>query len=76
MATNAVGDVKEKAMHQPLLSPDEPLEVVVLQSGQVCLVNTELPCEWYCDKPLLVTVPLHEQNRHDFIYMDDNAPAH
>lgn len=43
MATNAVEDVKEKAMHQPLLSPDKPLEGVVLQSGQVCLVNTELP---------------------------------
>ncbi len=42
MATNAVGNIKEKAMQQPLLSPDEPLVVVVLQSGQVCLVNTEL----------------------------------
>ncbi len=43
MATNAVGGIKENAMHQPLLSPDDPLEVVVIQSGQVCLVNTELP---------------------------------
>ncbi len=33
MATNAVGDIKENAMHQPLLSPDEPLVVVLLQSG-------------------------------------------
>ena len=43
MAANDVGDVKESAMHQPLLSPDEPLVVVVLQCGQVCLVSTELP---------------------------------
>ena len=41
MAANDVGDVKESAMHQP--SPDDPLVVVVLQCGQVCLVNTELP---------------------------------
>uniref|UniRef100_A0A667WM85 C-type lectin domain-containing protein n=1 Tax=Myripristis murdjan TaxID=586833 RepID=A0A667WM85_9TELE len=30
MAANDVGDVKESPMHQPLLSPDEPLVVVVL----------------------------------------------
>ncbi len=29
MATNAVGDIKENAMHQPLLSIYEPLELVV-----------------------------------------------
>jgi len=41
MAANDAGDVKESAMHQPLLSPDEPLVVVVvLQCGQVCLVST------------------------------------
>ena len=43
MTANDVGEVKEGAMHQPLLSLDEPLVVVVLQCGQVCLVNTELP---------------------------------
>ncbi|KAJ8349455.1 hypothetical protein SKAU_G00245850 [Synaphobranchus kaupii] len=43
MAANDVGDVQESAMHQPLLSPDDPLVVAVLQCGQVCLVNTELP---------------------------------
>ena len=44
MAANEVGDVEENAMHQPLLSPDKPLVVVVvLQCGQVCLVSTELP---------------------------------
>ncbi|KAJ8350762.1 hypothetical protein SKAU_G00258920 [Synaphobranchus kaupii] len=59
MAANDVGDVKESAMHQPLLSPDDPLVVAVLQCGQVCLVNTELP----------YTLP-------NFIFMDDNAPAH
>ena len=42
MAANDVGDVKENAMHQPLLSPEEPLMVVVLQCGQVCLVNIDL----------------------------------
>uniref|UniRef100_A0A667ZG46 Transposase Tc1-like domain-containing protein n=1 Tax=Myripristis murdjan TaxID=586833 RepID=A0A667ZG46_9TELE len=36
-----VGDVKESAMDQPLLSPDEPLVVVVLLCGQMCL--TSLP---------------------------------
>ncbi|RXN18882.1 2, 5 -phosphodiesterase 12-like protein [Labeo rohita] len=45
-----------------------------------CLVNT--PSEWYCDKPIPpeiinpATVPLHEQHRPDFIFMDDNAPPH
>ncbi|XP_070848688.1 putative ferric-chelate reductase 1 [Chaetodon trifascialis] len=35
MATNDVGDVKESPMHPlPLLSPDEPLVVVVLQCWQ------------------------------------------
>ncbi|KAJ8368992.1 hypothetical protein SKAU_G00090200 [Synaphobranchus kaupii] len=34
MAANDVGDVKESAMHQPLLSPDDPLVVAVLQCGQ------------------------------------------
>ena len=46
MAANDVGDVKESAMPQPLLSPDEPLVVVVvvvvLQRGQVWLVRTAL----------------------------------
>ena len=43
MAANDVGGVEVSAMPQPLLSPDEPL-VVVLQCGQVCLVRTvELP---------------------------------
>ncbi|MED6249193.1 hypothetical protein ATANTOWER_010714, partial [Ataeniobius toweri] len=37
MAANDVGDVKESAMHQSLLSPDETSVVVVLQCGQVCL---------------------------------------
>ncbi len=41
MATHAAGDMKENAMHQPLLSPDEPLEVVVLHSGQLCLVSRD-----------------------------------
>uniref|UniRef100_A0A667WHT7 Transposase Tc1-like domain-containing protein n=1 Tax=Myripristis murdjan TaxID=586833 RepID=A0A667WHT7_9TELE len=35
--------IKESTMHHPLLSPDEPLVVVVLLCGQVCLVSTELP---------------------------------
>ena len=43
MAVNDVGDIKESALHQTLLSPDKPLVVVVLQCGQVCLVSTELP---------------------------------
>ena len=43
MAANDAGDVKEGAMYQPLLSPDEPLVVMVLQCGHVCLVSTELP---------------------------------
>ena len=34
-------DGQENAMHQPLLSPEEPL-MVVLQCGQVCLVNIDL----------------------------------
>lgn len=39
MATNDPGDVEDSARHQPL-----PVVVVaVLQCGQVCLVNTELP---------------------------------
>lgn len=42
MAANAAGDVKENAM-DPLLSPDTLLVVLVLQSEQVCLVDTELP---------------------------------
>ncbi len=29
MATDAVGDIKENTMHQPLLSIYEPLELVV-----------------------------------------------
>ncbi|KAL1277231.1 hypothetical protein QQF64_023904 [Cirrhinus molitorella] len=37
----------------------------LLQSGQVCLVNTDP-----------VIVPLHEQHRPDFIFMDNNAQAH
>ena len=41
MAANDVGDVKESVMH--LLSPDEPLGVVALECGQVCLISTELP---------------------------------
>ena len=41
-AANDIGDIKGSAMHQPLLSPDKPL-VVVLQCGQVCIVSTELP---------------------------------
>ncbi|KAL0183019.1 hypothetical protein M9458_022394, partial [Cirrhinus mrigala] len=43
-----------------------------------CLVNA--PSEWYCDKPIQIInpaiVPLHEQHRPDFIFMNDNAPAH
>uniref|UniRef100_A0A667XTL2 Transposase Tc1-like domain-containing protein n=1 Tax=Myripristis murdjan TaxID=586833 RepID=A0A667XTL2_9TELE len=39
---NNVGDIKESTMHQPLLSPDEPLVVVLLLCGQMCLVSTEL----------------------------------
>lgn len=36
MATKDVGDIKETAMHQPLLSPVEPFVVVsVLQCEQV-----------------------------------------
>lgn len=44
-AASSVGDVEESAMHQLLLSPDQPLVVVVvvLQCGQVFLLNTELP---------------------------------
>ena len=85
MAANNVGDVKESTMHQPLLSPDEPLVVVVLQCGQVCLVNTELlhfvngtrTSLYYLNNIINpVIVPLHEQHRPNFIFMDDNAPAH
>lgn len=50
-----VGDIKKSAMHQPPLLPDKPLVVLVLQCGQVCLVNTYGPTlsEWYSDKPIL-----------------------
>ncbi|MEQ2184842.1 hypothetical protein GOODEAATRI_012195 [Goodea atripinnis] len=41
MAVDDVGDVKESTMHQPLLSPENPLVVVVLQCEQLCLVNTD-----------------------------------
>lgn len=84
MATNTVGDVKENAMHQPLLSLDKTLEVVVLQFGQVCLINIELPytlwmTSWYYLNYLIINrviVPLHEEHRPDFIFMDNSAPAH
>ena len=42
MAGNDVDDIREKAAHQPLLSPDELL-VVVLQCGQGGPAGTELP---------------------------------
>jgi len=71
----AFGDIK------PMLSPDE-----VIQSGQVCLVNTEQTytlwvvlwkSQYYLNNGIItVIVPLHRQHRPDFIFMDDNAPAY
>ncbi len=83
MATNAVGDIKEKAMHQPLLSPDEPLVVVVSLGRCVYqyrtglhLVNGSVTSQYYLNNIINpVIVPLHEQHRPDFIFMDDNVPA-
>ena len=43
MADSNVGDVRESATHQPLLSPGELLVVEVLHYGQGCPVGTELP---------------------------------
>lgn len=62
-----------------------PLEVVVLQSAGVpCqyrtalhLVNGTVTSQYYLDNIINpVFVPLHEQHRPDFIFMDYNAPAH
>ena len=85
MATSDVGSARESAIHQPLYSPDEPLVVVeVLQCGPVCLVSTELhfvngtvTSPYYLNNIINpVIVPLHDQHRANFIFMDDNAPAH
>ncbi|MEQ2215842.1 hypothetical protein XENOCAPTIV_006675 [Xenoophorus captivus] len=81
MAANYVGGIRESAMHQLLLSPDEPLVVVVLQCG---LVNTDLlytkgmvTSPYYPNniiKPVFVFQL--EQHRPNFIFMNDNAPAY
>ncbi|MEQ2190469.1 hypothetical protein XENOCAPTIV_020975 [Xenoophorus captivus] len=73
MAANDVGDIKESAMHQPLLSPDGPLVVVALQILKVFLVNTEQPYTFgngtvtspYYPNNIInpVIVPLYEQHR-------------
>ena len=82
MAANDVGDVKESAMHQPLLSPDEPLVTVWAGvSGQyrtsLHFVNGTVTSQYYLNNVINpVIVPLHEQHRPNFIFMDDNAPAH
>lgn len=42
MATNTAGDIRENIIHQSLFSPEELLEVVLLQSVQVCIISTEV----------------------------------
>ncbi len=75
-------NVNVNAMHQPLLAPDEPLEVVWAGvSSQyrttLHLVNGTVTSQYYLNNIINpVIVPLHEQHRPDFIFMDDNAPAH
>ncbi|MED6289406.1 hypothetical protein CHARACLAT_002442 [Characodon lateralis] len=77
MAANNMGDVKESAMQQPLLSPEEPLVVVVLGCGQVSSQLRNVTSPWYLNSiNNLAIVPLHEQHRPNFIFMDDNAPSH
>lgn len=51
MAAIDVEDIKESAMHKPLL----PL-VVLVWAYNVCFVNTEQPlhCEWHTDKLTLI----------------------
>ncbi len=82
MAANAVGDIKENAMHQPLLAPNEPLEVVWVglfsqYRTTQHLVNGTVTSQCNLNSIINpVIVPLHEQHRPDFTFMDDNAPAH
>ncbi len=41
------------------------------------LVNGTVTSQYYLNNIINpVIVPLHEQHRSDFIFMDDNAPAH
>uniref|UniRef100_A0A673MTP4 Tc1-like transposase DDE domain-containing protein n=1 Tax=Sinocyclocheilus rhinocerous TaxID=307959 RepID=A0A673MTP4_9TELE len=69
-------------MHQPVLSPDEPgVTVWAGVSSQyrtaLHLVNGTVTSQYYLNNIINpVIVPLHEQHRPDFIFKDDNAPAH
>lgn len=58
MAANDVGDVKESAMHQPLLSPDALL--VTVWAGVSSASRTALHCPNDIIHPVIV--PLHEQS--------------
>ena len=76
MAANDVGDVEDSAMHQP------PLVLVwagVSSQYRTALhfVNGTVTSPYYLNNIINpVIVPLHEQHRPNFIFMDDNAPAH
>ncbi len=78
MAASAVGDVKENSMHQSLLSG------VTVRAGvsspyrtALHLVNGTVTSQYYLNNIINpVIVPLHEQHRPDFIFMDDDAHGH
>ena len=77
MTTNDVGGAGESPVHQPLLSPDEPLVVVCLVNTELHFVNGTVTNPYYLNNIINpVIVPLHDQHRSNFIYMDDNAQAH
>ncbi len=78
MAASAVGDIKENSMLQPLLSGVTVWAGVSSQYRTALhLVNGTVTIRYYLNNIINpVIVPLHEQHRPDFIFMDDNAPAH
>lgn len=72
-------------MHQPLLLPNKPLEVVVLvwagvssqQRTEGHLVNGKLTNQHYLNNIINpLTVPLHLQHSSYLIFMDDNTPSY
>ena len=72
-------------MHQPLLSPGVLLIVALFVWAEVSswyktalhFVNGPVTSPYYLNNIInAMTLPLHEQYRPNFIFMDDNAPAH
>ncbi len=78
MAASTFGDIKENSMHQPMLSGVTVWAGVSSQYRiALHLVNGTVTSQYYLNNIINpVIVPLHEQQRPDFIFMGDNTPAY